>query len=95
MEFFWLGFIGFIIAFIFGKDIGTVLRLSLLPIVAIVVIGLLRMQFAPPAELDKIAAETINSVISQFVNHFLLDLGAYIAGAIVGLVGSLLAENNS
>jgi hypothetical protein len=96
MEFFIIGIaVGFIFILI-GKDIKAISYLSVVSIGAMLIIGLFRMQTASPAELDKIAAETINSVVSSWVDHFLFDLGGYITGIMIGfLVGSPLADNNS
>lgn len=96
MDFFILGIaIGFIFVLI-GKDIRAISYLSVISIGAILIIGLFRMQTASSAELDKIAAETINLVVSHWVDHFLFDLGGYITGIMIGLLaGSPLADNNS
>lgn len=91
MEFFILGFVvGFIVTLVARKDIkrhykriiGTVFGLHIL---GILIIGLFRMHIAPSIELDKVAAETINSLFSHWVKHFLFDLGGFIAGIMIGL----------
>lgn len=89
MEFFVLGvvcaMVGFVISWATGVDIRALGWCVLtLPFLVILIVGFFRMQTASPADLGRIAAETIESIVTHWVKHLLFSLGTYVAGACIG-----------